>query len=114
MLDADCDEISARINALDAACAALRIPARQDNDPVAIFMPKRNIETWIAYLNGENVNESNAYPKLPRERDCINAVKTLKEMCDKRKLRAPFPESLHRACEEYAAKLRLEKSAAER
>lgn len=49
---------------------------RGTDEKIAVFIPKRNIETWIHYLLGRpDVNEQDTYPKLrDRERDCQPAV----------------------------------------
>ncbi len=65
MVDADRSTVEERIAAFDAACSQTGVPPRRPDEPVAIFVPRRSIETWIAYLSGRDVNESQAYPKLP-------------------------------------------------
>jgi hypothetical protein len=81
--------------AKQAACDAKR---------VAVFIPARNIETWLAYLDGQVVNENDAYPRLERERDCQHHVRRLYEMCQQGVLRQPAPQSLAAACVEYRAR----------
>lgn len=101
MVDADRSTVAARLDALTETCTQSGVDARRDDDPVAVFVPRRNIETWIAYLGGEDVNERDAYPRLSRERDCAEPVGRLKEMCDTGELREPAPPSLVAACTEY-------------
>ncbi len=44
---------------------------RTADDPIALLVPKRNIETWIHLLRGVSVDEETAYPKLSgREGSC--------------------------------------------
>lgn len=74
---------------------------RNSNDKVAVFVPMRNVETWLAYLNGDPVNETDSYPRLERERDCRKQADALVQMCDKGKLNSPAPTSLEAACREY-------------
>lgn len=69
--------------------------------PVAILVPERNIETWIAWLNGKVIDASIAYPKLRHERDCKPAVERLKEYCDAKRLPDAVPASLRAACAEF-------------
>lgn len=75
--------------------------ARSPNDRIALFFPKRNIETWIHFLtDGEAVNEVDPYPKLRgRESDCHNAVDRLAAKNEYR-LSAVVPSSLRAACPE--------------
>ncbi len=73
---------------------------------MAIAVPKRNIETWIHYLNGEQVNEDATYSKLDRERDCKPAVDNLVKLCTARGLAAGTPPSLSKACDEYNMRIR--------
>lgn len=106
MLDADIGTVADRAKALDKACVASNISKRRSGDPVMIFIPKRNIETWISYLNGEQIDEETVYRKLSRPRDCASQVRTLKIMCDAGALQDARPPSLRSACEEYAQKSR--------
>jgi len=99
--DADKTTVKQRIDSLDNTCVD-GIDRRKPNEPVAMIIPKRNIETWFAYLRGESVNEENEYPKYGKKPDkCFADVKALKEMCDKKSLRQPAPPSLEAACKEY-------------
>lgn len=38
---------------LDESCKEVKIPGRNRKEPAVIFIPKRNIETWIKYYSGE-------------------------------------------------------------
>ena len=61
----------------------------------------RNIETWLAYLNGATVDETTSYPKLEKPGQCKSHVRQLSDMCGRQELRAPAPPSLTAACVEY-------------
>ena len=79
------------------------MPPRVANDPVIMAVPRRNIETWFAYLDGNEVNEASTYPKLARERDCDRHAQRLHAMChEEQRLVEPSPPSLVEACQEYA------------
>ena len=106
MVDADRSTVQGRIEAFDAVCGHAGVPVRGATEPVAVFVPRRSIETWIAYLAGDSVNERDAYPKLARERECKEAVRILKSMCDGGELREPAPPSLVAACTEYRTRVR--------
>ena len=101
MIDGDNYSIAERLKQLDDACTQKGVPLRKDSDPVAIFVPKRNIETWLAYLDGKQVNETDEYPKLRRERECRRHVDVLEQMCTEGNLRTPALASLEVACREY-------------
>lgn len=78
---------------------------RMGGESIAHVIPARNIETWLAYLAGSDVNETIAYPKLTKESDCAAMVIELKRMCDARELRQPAPSSLERTCTDYRTRL---------
>lgn len=80
MIDADNRNVQDRINGLQRACEAQEIPFRTSDEAVAIGVPKKNIETWIHYLNGHEVNETDSYPKLEMERSCKPAVDKLVQL----------------------------------
>ena len=105
MIDADIRTCDERLDALESALVAAGQAERGPEEAIAIFTPRRNIETWIAYLDGHDVDEVSAYPKLDRERECRGRVEVLKELCDQQALRLPAPDSLHRACAEYEQRL---------
>jgi hypothetical protein len=81
------------------------LPPRRADEPVLHVIPARNIETWLAYLRGVEVDETKTYPRLAQERDCRPMVGTLKTMRDAGRLRKPAPRSLVRACKEYRTRL---------
>lgn len=101
MIDADSRNVQDRINEFEEACNSMAIAFRASEEAVAIAVPKRNIETWVHYLNGKPVNEQDAYPKLERERECKPAVDHLVELCHLTGLNADAPQALAFACDEY-------------
>ena len=101
--DADAGTTEARRRGLDEECGQENVPVRTGDDPVIIAVPRRNIETWLAYLAGAQVDETTKYPPLQRERDCGEHARRLHSMChETQRLREPAPQSLHEACEEYS------------
>lgn len=96
------ERVMARIRELESAAET-----RKNDECVIIFVPARNIETWLAYLEGQTVNENKVYPHLKRERDCQHHVDCLFEMCQEGILRQPAPTSLEEACREYRMRLKL-------
>ena len=106
MIDADSRSVQDRINELENECKSKLIPFRTDDEAVAISVPKRNIETWIHYLNGEWVNEDATYSKLDRERGCKPAVYKLVNLCKSSGLVADAPPALITACDEYSMRIK--------
>lgn len=100
--DADNETVEGRLQRLRDACVAAGVPFRTQNERIAFAIPKRNIETWLAYLRGENVNETDAYPKYKYESECRGQVTRLDEMCQNQHLEPePPPPSLILACEDF-------------
>lgn len=103
--DGDTKSVKERLLEFDRALEAHDLRPRQAGERIALIIPCRNIETWIAYLEGHEVDERATYPKLARERDCAPMVVALKRMCDQGLLRPPAPHSLQAACDEYQTRV---------
>ncbi len=102
ILDGDNLGVDGRQAALDEECLAAGIETRRDDESVLVVVPTWNIETWIAYLDGQTVDEARRdYPRLDRERECQPRVVRLVAMCHNGELRMPAPPSLEAACTEY-------------
>ena len=101
VIDADTHTTQARRSQLDDECRTQKVPLRGPKDPVLVIVPRRNIETWFAYLDGISVNETvdyNAY----KSKDPRPFAEELYRMChEAQKLRAPIPPSLDESCQEY-------------
>jgi hypothetical protein len=99
MTDADTRTVTGRFQQLESALRDNGVPIRQPHDRIGVFIPKRNIETWIHYLKGRPVNEEEAYPYLDKQSECKPEVEALA-----RNRRAPLPEnappSMRAACQE--------------
>jgi len=106
MVDADRKEVQERIAEFERECRVEGIPFRDNDDAVMFAVPKRNIETWIHHLMGEEVNETDGYPKLDRERECEDAVRTLATRCRSGQQAQNTPSSLATACQEYNQRMR--------
>ncbi|WP_216701573.1 hypothetical protein [Gloeothece verrucosa] len=98
-MDADTRTVEECLRQLDNALEQDGQEKRQPDEKIAIFIPKRNIETWIYYLQGNSVNEEQAYPKLTQESDCKTCVDALIEQCPQG-LDTDAPSSLQIACRE--------------
>lgn len=100
--DADAQSTAARRVQLDQECTQKNVPVRTDADPVVMAVPRRNIETWLAYLDGNEVDETTNYPQLGRERECDRHAQRLYVMChEEQALTEPAPPSLSETCLEY-------------
>ena len=102
MIDADLKSQDERKLYLEMECRKANV-VRENDDAVAIFVPTRNIETWIAFLRGEQIDETTDYKPLKKgeESFCLPSVKALLEVCRKRQLPPDPPSSLCNACSEY-------------
>lgn len=101
MLDGDNAGRAGRLRSLDKSCWSSRVRPRSANDRVAVFVPTWSIETWFAWLDGKQVNQKSAYPKLVKEKDCQRHVDKLVQMCKAGALGSSAPPALQAACNEY-------------
>ena len=101
VIDADKREVQDRVRGFDKACEEQDVPRRKPDECVLYVIPKRNIETWLAYLRGETVNEETAYPRHVSPRSCDREVDRLDAMCTDRRLEGEPPTSLVRCCDEF-------------
>ncbi len=100
-IDADKHTTQFRRSQLDDECTIQKVDPRKTEEPVIILVPRRNIETWFAYLDGESVIENERYPRRkPKEQRSF--ADELFRMCHEiQELRSPVPPSLSESCEEY-------------
>ena len=102
MVDGDSGGIEQRTQQFDQACRDQRMEPRKDGERILILVPTWNIETWLSWLDGQEVDETRKdYPKLPKPSDCQSGVNELVTMCRSGKLRQPAPSSLVAACAEF-------------
>ena len=101
----DADELS--VDQVKSNLDAKLLIFRDDNEPIAYIIPKWHIETWIAYLHGENVNEADKetykkkYGKISERKDAHPFIDELADNCRENiQLESP-PDSLVAACEEF-------------
>ncbi len=108
LIDADTATLQERLNQLASALSEDSQQNRQSDEAIAIFIPKRNIETWIHYLQGELVNEEDTYAKFQNdEAVCKPDVENLAERCRSQSLPEDAPPSLQAACGELQRLLPL-------
>lgn len=108
LIDADTGTLEARLNELASVLEEDEQKNREPNEAIAIFVPKRNIETWIHYLQRETVNEEGVYAKFKNnEALCKTAVEDLADRCYSQSLPEDAPRSLQAACGELQRLLPL-------
>lgn len=108
LIDADTGTLQERLNQFAQALNEGSQQNRQPDEAIAIFIPKRNIETWIHYLQGETVDEEIRYSKFEKdEATCKPYVENLAEQCRSQNLPEDAPESLQAACGELQRLLTL-------
>jgi hypothetical protein len=106
MTDGDRYGFVERQKMLELSCTAQGVDVRTDEDRVALIIPTWNIETWLAYLSGDAVDETRSnYPRLAKARECLPMVVALVEMCQAGLLRQPAPPSLTAACQEFTTRI---------
>jgi hypothetical protein len=109
MTDADNLSVQQRLNQLSSVLKENNLHDRQKEEAIAVFIPKRNIETWIVYLRDGIVDEEEkkTYNKLPKESDCKPQVEDLADRCQKQEIEENVPNSLRIACQEFKRLLPL-------
>ncbi|HEY88453.1 MAG TPA: hypothetical protein G4N98_01790 [Thermoflexia bacterium] len=101
LIDADTYPVTERLRQLEEELQHADLQKRGNGEQIGLFIPKRNIETWIHYLQGETVNEIETYAKLTREGDCKPAVAKLAKN-RRQPLPQDAPNALQRACSELS------------
>lgn len=83
VIDGDELDVRTRKQELDDALLDDGLRPRDDDDPIAIVVPNRNIETWIHSLRGHEVDETTNYKStvnLGRARNCRDEADTFVEL----------------------------------
>lgn len=104
--DGDKLGVENRQKQIEQACKAANIKPRSDDDAVAIVVPTWSIETWIKYLDGEEINEQQkTVKKKKNESECYPAVERLLSICKTDGLPENAPNSLKAACAEFRTRI---------
>jgi hypothetical protein len=64
-IDADTGDVKQRVRQLNEALHQAGLAERADKEAIVLLIPKRNVETWILCLNGEQVDETTDYSNRP-------------------------------------------------
>ncbi len=100
IIDADTMSVQERLEQINSALEQERIERIEQNEKIAIFIPKRNIETWIRFATDSNVNEDINYPKLKKIRSCKHEVDLYINKICRDGVPHDAPSSLVHACDE--------------
>ena len=107
VVDADNESVKKHHDELVQSCqqATSGIAPRGDGEAVVHIIPKRHMETWLAYLDGVDVDETTDYKRgysfRKRESDCHGLVDELAKRCKNRISLTNQPDSLSEACNEF-------------
>ena len=101
-IDADKKTLQERKLQLNEACEAANVSVRTETDKMLVFIPKRNVETWIKYFDGETVDEEQDYAHYlnGHESDCYSAAESMSEQFSKDNFTTEL-SALQEAYEEY-------------
>jgi hypothetical protein len=101
--------VQERLKQLDNILGEQSLPLRQIDEEISVFVPKRNIETWIHYLKSKSADEDREkpYEKLLKAGDCKPYAEILAEQCRAQHLPQTAPQSLQVACGEIRRLLPL-------
>ncbi|MDE2505625.1 MAG: hypothetical protein KGM43_00290, partial [Planctomycetota bacterium] len=78
VVDADMEEVAFRHTRLDGELKLNELVPRDKGERIVVLVPRRHIETWIHYLNGNSVEEEQDYKsKVRPDRHTESAVKKL-------------------------------------
>jgi hypothetical protein len=108
VIDADSLEVVDRVRGFETACDQQGVASKQSDERVLYVIPKRNIETWLAYLRGApSVDEQTQYPRYEYQSLCHPEVDRLDAMCQNGQLEGQAPASLQRCCQDFQGFWRL-------
>ena len=106
MIDADKGSVADHEKQLTEACEAAGVPPRQHSDKVVHVIPRRAINTWLAFLAGGKVDEETDYKREGYDyRRCESSISSLVrglyETCARNEVPRGAPPSLEQACREF-------------
>jgi hypothetical protein len=99
-VDADTFSVDERMNQLNNALVEEGLDEIRPNERIAVFIPKRNIETWIRFAQDRNVDEVTAFPKLIPPGSCKREVDLYVNTICRDGIPDGAPPSLIHACHE--------------
>jgi len=99
--DADSYSVIQKAKSLDEKIAQFDKSWDRTKLPVLMWIPKREIETWIHYLRGEDVDEQTSYRHSGNPERCKKEAIRFKEYCQDVIEFSEVPSSMNFAKEEY-------------
>lgn len=106
LVDADADTVENHNRELDNAAKKNDLAPRTSGECVVHLIPKRHIETWLAYLDlgtfDEAQNYKNDYSFRQKESACHCLIDRLFDSCQQHKTLENIPPSLSDACREFS------------
>lgn len=98
--DADNETVDERINDLENHLSSSGETRRASSEPIIIVVPRRNIETWMHYLEDNTVDEETDYKPLCKTLDNGESARKFADFTwPRRPLPENCPPSLRHACE---------------
>lgn len=99
VLDADAFSVKDRLQQLEQSLAKNGQASRGNDERIGLLSPKRNIETWIFHLLGNDVNEEDNYKNRVLSSDLKESVDSFTSICTQKATDISLP-SLQHACKE--------------
>jgi hypothetical protein len=99
IVDADTLSLEDRLGQLEQSLVQDGQPGRGEGERIGLLSSKRNIETWLFYLLGNNVNEMEDYKRRVAPSATKDAVAAFAEKCPSKAGEIAVP-SLQHACRE--------------
>ena len=108
--DADRFKVDERIRQLENEVKSQRLKWNRSAELVVLWVPKREIETWIHFLQGEQVDEETSYRHSGRPVSCKKEATLFSKYCqDIEEIDCSMVPSLMNAKQEYVRVCRLQK-----
>ena len=99
VVDADTSSVEERLRQLEQSLVQDGQPGRGDAERIGLLSPKRNVETWMFCLLGNDANEDDDYKKRVSPSDLKESVAAFAELCPRKTADISLP-SLRHACKE--------------
>ena len=103
MIDADLHRVNDRkrqLNTSPEMAECVQDP-RTERERIAIFVPKRSVETWFAFLQGDPWDEQRSQRLRYHNANPSKYAELLSDQCQNPESTPSMPPSLQDACEEW-------------
>lgn len=99
-IDADEETVAARLSEMNDLLKVAGIKRRGGNEHIAIVVARRNVETWMYYLEGNSVDETTDYKPLCKNLDNRKSALKLANLLRESTLPSDVPASIQKARDE--------------